>query len=296
MRRWFFAICSAFCLWLAATGAAHADVWGFVDDRGITHFASHRVDDRYELFFKGNDSFDTKDASTKAQTAVPETPVDIAPKVVAPKNASKLVMYFDVSPSFKAVKHHLREASNTHRIDMELLQAVIATESGFDANAVSPKGAVGLMQLIPATAQRYGVRSDAKKTIEQKLTDPQTNIRAGSRYLADLIKMFPGKLDLAVAAYNAGEGAVQRYGNQIPPYKETQNYVKTVMQMYTYLKPPPVAVALKQLPNAAPNRVRVEMAPPVGGAVGRGNMMPTMGTAGSLGALAQPVAKAQESE
>jgi soluble lytic murein transglycosylase-like protein len=96
-----------------------------------------------------------------------------------------------VSPSYKQVKHHLREASNRHGIDYELLQALIATESGFDARAVSPKGAVGLMQIIPATAERYGVSGDARTPVQQKLTDPRTNIRAGSRYLRDLINMFP---------------------------------------------------------------------------------------------------------
>jgi Transglycosylase SLT domain len=162
---------------------------------------------------------------------------------------------------------------------------LIATESGFDVNAVSPKGAVGLMQLMPPTAQRYGVSGDAKTPIEKKLTDPQINIQAGSRYLRDLIKMFPGQLELALAAYNAGEGAVQRYGNKIPPFKETQNYVVTVMQIYNQLKPPS-AIAQRQqqsLPPSPvqPGRVRMEFpnapsqtAP--GQISGRGNMVPPL--------------------
>jgi len=137
------------------------------------------------------------------------------------------------------------------------------------------------MQLMPATAQRYGVASDKKTPVEKKLTDPRINIRAGSRYLGDLINMFPGKLELALAAYNAGEGAVQRAGNKIPNFKETQNYVKTVMQLYTMLKPTSTAD-----PRRAPSRVRMEMtgqpasdgsggirSTPLGGAVGRGNMV-----------------------
>ena len=129
---------------------------------------------------------------------------------------------------------------------------------------------------------------DAKTPVQQKLTDPRTNIRAGSRYLRDLINMFPGQLELALAAYNAGEGAVQRAGNRIPNYKETQNYVRTVMQLYTMLKPPEVLAERR-----SPTRVRMQMAAPiggvygvtapvggvygatapVGGAVGRGNMI-----------------------
>ena len=255
---------SVFCMLCTS---AHADVWGFVDAKGVAHFAAEKLDERYEIFFRGGQSFDTKDGINKLGV---DASAGSQPRSASvPKNAPKLLAYFDVSPNFKAVKHHLREASNANNIDMELLQALIATESGFDADAVSPKGAVGLMQLMPATAQRYGVQGDAKTTIEKKLTDPKTNIRAGSRYLHDLIKLFPGKLELALAAYNAGEGAVQRSGNKIPPYKETQNYVKTVMQMYDYLKPPS-AVALKQAEGRQPNRVRVQIGGDHTGALGSG--------------------------
>ncbi len=250
--------------------AARADIWGFVDSKGVAHFASERLDERYELFFRGDERFDT----TRGVAPVAHTPRAVAVPTAPPK----LLAFFEVSPSYKQVKHHLREASNRHGIDYELLQALIATESGFDAQAVSPKGAVGLMQIIPATAERYGVSGDAKTPVQKKLTDPRTNIRAGSRYLSDLINMFPGKLELALAAYNAGEGAVQRAGNRIPNYKETQNYVRTVMQLYTMLKPPEVLAERR-----TSTRVRVQMAAPVGGvngvtapvggAVGRGNMI-----------------------
>ena len=179
----------------------------------------------------------------------------------------KLLAYFDVSPNYKAVKHLLREASAMHGIDYELLQALIATESGFDAQAVSPKGAVGLMQLMPATASRFGVRADAKRSLEQKLADPAVNVPAGTRYLRYLLDLFPGRMDLALAAYNAGEGAVQRAGNQIPAFKETQNYVRTVLALYHQLKPP----APVQAHRAAPGRVRMQLQ---GGAHNRGNLPP----------------------
>ncbi|QJW84882.1 lytic transglycosylase domain-containing protein [Ramlibacter terrae] len=241
-----------------ASVAAHADIWGYVDDKGVAHFASDKVDERYQLFFRGGESFDTRqDVQTPRAVAVPTA-------------QGKLLAFFDISPSFKQVKHHLREASSEHGVEFELLQALIATESGFDPQAVSPKGAVGLMQLMPATAQRYGVNGDAKQPLEKKLTDPRTNVRAGTRYLRDLIRMFPGNLELALAAYNAGEGAVQRAGNRVPNYRETQNYVRTVMQLYTMLKPP----SMGHGPAGTPRRIRMEIAAPRGGAVGRGNLPP----------------------
>jgi len=239
---------------------ARADVWGYVDARGVAHFSAAQLDERYELFFRGGESFDAGNPAGQAGKAVGAaraTGVAAAPP--------KLLAYFDVSPNYKAVKHLLREASVTHGIDYELLQALIATESGFDAQAVSPKGAVGLMQLIPPTAARYGVKAGKNSPIQKMLTDPRTNIRAGSSYLSDLINMFPGQLELAVAAYNAGEGAVQRAGNKIPNYPETRNYVKTVMQLYNHLKPPSM--------TPASGRVRMEM---MGGGMGRGNMVPSM--------------------
>ena len=105
----------------------------------------------------------------------------------------------------------------------ELLHAVIRAESAYDPHAISHKGAVGLMQLMPATAERYGV-SDRR--------NPQQNLRGGANYLKDLLIMFEFDLKLAVAAYNAGENAVIRSGNKIPNYKETRNYVAKVLQFY----------------------------------------------------------------
>lgn len=242
---------------------ARADVWGYVDDQGVAHFAAQRADERYELFFRGGDSFDTRDGLNALGSSQRLGAMFAAP--------SKLLAFFDISPSYKLVKRHLHEASIANNIDYELLQALIATESGFDTQAVSPKGAVGLMQLMPETAQRYGVQGDKKTPIEKKLTDPKTNIKAGTRYLHDLINMFPGQLELALAAYNAGERAVQRAGNKIPNYKETQNYVKTVMQLYSLLKPP-ASISGRRMPS----RVRMELP---GGAVGRGNMIPSLTSA-----------------
>ncbi|MCO5763385.1 MAG: lytic transglycosylase domain-containing protein [Chromatiaceae bacterium] len=103
----------------------------------------------------------------------------------------------------------------------ELLHAVVRAESAYNPGAVSPAGATGLMQLMPATAARYRVA---------EIEDPTENLRGGARYLRDLLDMFGNDLQLALAAYNAGENAVVQYGNRIPPYPETQRYVRKVMQ------------------------------------------------------------------
>lgn len=249
---------------------ALASVWGYVDARGVAHFSTEKLDERYELFFKGGESFSTEKSDKSSLKPIGKNAVNAyslpAGVVHAP---TKLLAYFDVSPNYKAVKHLLKDAAQMHGIDYELLQALIATESGFDTFAVSPKGAVGLMQLMPPTAERYGVKADKKTPIEKKLTDPKTNIKAGASYLRDLIKMFPGQLELAVAAYNAGEGAVQRAGNKIPNYPETKNYVKTVMQLYGHLKPPEVVLEARKTSG----RVRMEM---MGGNTGRSNMPPML--------------------
>lgn len=108
-------------------------------------------------------------------------------------------------------------------ISVHLLHAVIQAESAYNPNAKSPAGARGLMQLMPATAKRYGVTD---------ILDPEQNIRGGARYLRDLLKLFNNNMRLAVAAYNAGEGAVLKYGRQIPPYRETQEYVRRVIANY----------------------------------------------------------------
>lgn len=254
---------------------AHADIWGYVDKDGIAHFSAARLDDRYELFFRGAESFSAGGSNAGRSGKAVGSGANRATGVAAAP--PKLLAYFDVSPNYKAVKHLLREASATHGIDYELLQALIATESGFNTQAVSPKGAVGLMQLIPPTAERYGVRATKDSTVHKRLTDPKTNIRAGSSYLSDLIAMFPGQLELAIAAYNAGEGAVQRAGNKIPNYPETKNYVKTVMQLYNHLKPPSMMAS-------SGGRVRMEMM----GGTGRGNMVPATTVASTVTPEVQP--------
>ena len=239
--------------------AAQADLWAYVDPRGVTHFAPEQVDANYQLFFKGNEFDSTRDGPSGVQPL---------PHALPPAGA-RLLAFFDIAPDYKRVKHHLRAAASQHGVDYALVQAVIAAESGFDATAVSPKGAIGLMQVMPATAARFGVSADKKRTVEQKLADPAVNVPTGTRYLRHLLDLFPGRLDLAVAAYNAGEGAVQRAGQQVPPFKETQNYVRTVLGLYAQLKPPAPVQANRR---AVTGRVRMELS---GGAARRGNLPPT---------------------
>lgn len=131
----------------------------------------------------------------------------------------------------------LTDAAREFGLDAALLKAVLTAESGFNAKAVSSKGAVGLMQILPDTAERYGLQGDRRKTLHQKLTDPKINIRLAARYLRDLLAMFPQHVELAIASYNAGEGTVQKYGNKIPPYPETQGYVRLVSRFYELYRP-----------------------------------------------------------
>lgn len=114
----------------------------------------------------------------------------------------------------------VREIAASEQVSAQLLEAVIAVESDYNPRAVSRKGAQGLMQLMPATAERFGVVDPF---------DPRQNVRAGARYLKQLLELFGGELRLALAAYNAGEQAVIRSGHRIPPYAETQRYVPRVL-------------------------------------------------------------------
>ena len=115
----------------------------------------------------------------------------------------------------------IRKASEKYDVDYALIKAVIKAQSNFNHRAVSPVGAQGLMQLMPKTASSLNV---------QDSFHPENNINGGVRYLRYLLRLFNGNLSLALAAYNAGEGAVARYNNRIPPYPETQTYVQRVLQ------------------------------------------------------------------
>jgi hypothetical protein len=232
---------------LLTSPVTQADVWGYVDANGVGHYANHQVDKRYVLFFK--EKVTRQDARAMQRTVLPAgKTVDVALNFSSLEAQQALpgvklgttfeaVSVFNKSAQFKAMRRAVQMAAKTHNLDAELLQAIIATESGFDHTVVSNKGAVGLMQLLPSTAQDMGVQADNAGDINSKLTDPKTNIMAGARYMRYLVSKYPGQIELAVAAYNAGEGSVRSAGNQVPKFKETQNYVRAVLGLYASLKP-----------------------------------------------------------
>lgn len=133
------------------------------------------------------------------------------------------VNYRLLAANRKRFSRTIAQAADERALPTALVHAVITAESAYDPDAISTAGAVGLMQLMPATAERYGVRNRR---------DPVANIAGGTEYLKDLLGMFDNDLVLAIAAYNAGEGAVLKHGRRIPPYEETQTYVKRVLKFY----------------------------------------------------------------
>ena len=138
-------------------------------------------------------------------------------------NAAQQLQYQSQPYPDKPFAREVDKAARRNNLDPALVHAVIQVESGHRANAVSPKGAIGLMQLMPETAERFGVTMPSQ---------PEANLAAGTRYLRTLLNLFDQRLDLALAAYNAGEGAVIRHHKQIPPYRETREYVPAVLGKY----------------------------------------------------------------
>lgn len=203
-------------------GAAVADVWKYVDENGVTQFTNERPPQKAELVIQSNSE----------PPVLAKTEVAVAPGLVAQSTVAAIHSL----PAYKAAQGSMSSASKAYGVDLELIKAVVATESAFNPVAVSNKGAVGLMQLMPATAKRYGVQAEPGATVVGKLKDPDLNIHTGTRHLADLLRVFGGQTELALAAYNAGEGAVARAGNRIPNYKETQAYVVKVMGVYRLLQ------------------------------------------------------------
>jgi soluble lytic murein transglycosylase-like protein len=183
-----------------AAGPATADIYSFRDERGVVHFSNTPDDARYKLV--------RREASS--------SPMPVA----APVSTR---VYMPAEESIRRFSTIIDVASRAHGVEPALVHAVVSAESGYNPGAISKAGARGLMQLMPDTAKRYGVRN---------IMDPVENISAGVRYLRDLLLMFNGNIELAVAAYNAGENAVIRNGNKIPPYAETLHYVPKVLGFY----------------------------------------------------------------
>lgn len=188
--------CLIFLLACSGPLAAWADaaIYSFVDERGSINLSNDPDDVRYEVLI----------AAASPQAAVGAGPA------TRPNRA----LHYD---------EMVNRTASQYRIDAALLRAVIAAESGYNPNAVSRRGAGGLMQLMPATARRFGVAN---------VFDPAENVRGGTRYLVELLRLFDNDLMLALAAYNAGEASVLKYGKRIPPYRETTEYVSRVVGFY----------------------------------------------------------------
>lgn len=199
----------------ATSTASQAALWGYVDGNGVAHFAARQLDSRYGLVL--------------ADDGTPPIAANTVPGKTTP--SSSLLTWLEISPDVKRLQPWIREAAQKHRVDVELLNALIAVESGFNAKAVSPKGAVGLMQLMPTTAERYLRPADGGPDIAERLAEPRTNILVGARLLADLLQRH-GRIDLALAAWSAGDGAVRKSGGKLPPIDETRAHVQQVLELY----------------------------------------------------------------
>ena len=191
--------------WLSlVAGVANADIYRYYDENGIMHLTDTPPDSRYKLYL-----------ATKKQPSALRATLEWGRYKRIPEELR--ILYHD----------QIVAAAKTFALEPELLHAVISAESAYNPFARSSKGARGLMQLMPETAKRYGVRNSF---------DPAQNIVGGAAYLKDLLIMFGNDVQLAVAAYNAGEGKVMKHGYKVPPYRETMLYVPKVMSYYKRYK------------------------------------------------------------
>jgi soluble lytic murein transglycosylase-like protein len=197
-------VLGAVAIALVAYKAVRADtptIYVSYDANGTPRFTSQPYDRTYSVFLKSEGA---APASANAGN-------------LKAKNQRAAAVRASIEPIIQA-------AARRHHLEPALLRSIIEAESGFNGNAISPKGAVGLMQVMPETGRRYGIR---------QLADPVQNVEAGARYLSDLLARFDDNLPLTLAAYNAGEGAVSRHARRIPPYRETMLYVPAVLTAYT---------------------------------------------------------------
>ena len=185
-------------------------LWGYVDGAGVAHFATTRIDSHYEQVLR--------------ETEGPRVPGKT-------QGTDGLLTWLEISPDVKALQPVLDEAARSTGVDEALLKAVIAVESNYNARAVSPRGAVGLMQLTPVTADRYGTREERQVPAAERMLNARTNVFTGARMLADLLRRYGG-IDVALAAWNAGEGTVRKAGGQMPAIAETEAHVHMVLELY----------------------------------------------------------------
>ncbi len=210
-----------------AASPARADVYSFIDDDGTPRFSNIPDDPRYKLFIKEPQAHQPKSALEACGIG------DCKLRVAVSRESLRAALE---NPRLQRRPYHgeVKAAADRFRLDPALIHAVIEAESSYDPKAVSGKGAIGLMQVMPETARRYGVNA-------RELRVPARNVATGAQYLADLLRLFEGDVELALAGYNAGEQAVARYGDAIPPYAETQAYVPRVVGFWKALSVPGAA-------------------------------------------------------
>lgn len=188
-----------FALCISFLRPALANIYAYTASDGTVSLSNVPGDGRYTLLVTAEDG---RSAAAAA--------IDLSKQ---PLNMVNKVLY-DMA---------VDEVARTYGLESALLHAVISVESRYSPKAVSKKGAAGLMQLMPVITKHYGVADPL---------DPVQNLHGGARYLRDLLKIYNNDTSLALAAYNAGQGAVTKYGNRIPPYRETMNYVPRVLGFY----------------------------------------------------------------
>lgn len=206
--------CLVFAVTVFSCAVAQADVYSMVDADGQVRFSNVPDDARYKLYMR--------DRSTPAGKAG-------RVRVTLDKRLPGGGLLVAPALQRRPYHDHVLAAAKAHHLDPALIHAVIRAESNYSPTALSAKGAIGLMQVMPATGMRFGVSAKA-------LRQPDTNIRIGTQYLAWLLERFDGDVELALAGYNAGENAVLRYGQRIPPYAETRAYVPRVLSYYEQLR------------------------------------------------------------
>ena len=200
----------------AVATPARAELWGYVDGNGVAHVAATQLDSRYRLVLGDRPIAD------------PGVPTRVPGKT---DRTGGLLTWLEIAPEVRVLQPLLREAARETGVDVELLKAIIVVESGFNARAVSPRGAIGLMQITAVTADRYATPAERQRPAAQRLLEPRTNILTGARMLADLTRRL-GSIDVALAAWNSGEGTVRKHGGKLPPIDETRAHVHLVLELY----------------------------------------------------------------
>ncbi len=217
---------TAFLVAFIFSSAVFADVFKYTDKSGKIHYTDTPPNKNYKRIIRTKIvvRLRNKDNKLGNLSSFSKGGFSKSGKSLSRKAKARYTrMSHNAKANKKKYSAYVAQSAKKYNVDPRLVHAVILAESAYNPNAVSPVGAMGLMQLMPATAKRFGVTNRR---------DPRQSIDGGTHYLKILLKLFKSNTRLAVAAYNAGEGAVMKYNNSIPPYKETQNYVKKVLAFY----------------------------------------------------------------